>query len=314
MTDPVSQPSELFPAREDPKAPHPWLYPEPELPEPVLLATHIPWQPGSEHNNPQPPATFEPLKDETGRQLDHLELGGKITICVLCYGNFHQTHRTCLDSIHKTVPRERRDLRIACNQCPTETIKLARSLEPTVVYVNDTNKLKYPTMRQMFWDPSNPITTAWVAWFDDNAWVRHLNWVNIVADDIHRQTEAVAAFGPRMYRTFKLAGSKDPRNWFREADWYQGLDFRTKRGNAAPNGDTIHFCADWFFLLRTDAIRRCNIPDPRLGQKGGDIALGEQLYQNGYKIKDFNSAKNLVFTPPASQGLRRGGKEPFPWQ
>ena len=315
MTSAITQPTERYPLRQDPFQPHPLLFGLPVFSEPLLLATHIPWQVGSEFNNPPAPEIC-PVEPPIipGQSLEYFELGGRLTVCVLCFGNYFQSQKACLDSIIKTLPRERLDLRVACNACSAQTIDYVRGLQPTALYVNATNIYKYPAMRQMFWDPVYPLTTNYVAWFDDNTWVKHLNWVNILADDIHRQKPTVGAYGPRVYRTFKLHNAKDPRNWFRTASWHKGLDFRSTRGNAIPNGDTSHFCSDWFFVLSTSAIRRCEIPDPRLLQKGGDIVIGEQLYQNGYAIKDFNSAKNLVYTPPVGQGLKRGRKEQLPWQ
>lgn len=309
MTAPISRPADKYPLRSDSSQPHPLIYSSPDFQNPWLIATHIPWQPSSSST----PAV-QTFDTTPGQGLDYLELGGRITVCVLCYGNYFQSHRACIESILKTVPRDRLDLRISCTTAPAQTIDYVHALQPTKLYINETNIFKYPAMRQMFWDQENPITTNYVAWFDDNTWVKHLNWLNILADDVHRQLPDVGAYGPRVYRTFKLHEERDPRAWFRQATWYKGRDFRSKAGNPIPNGDTIHFCSDWFFVLRADAIKRCNIPDERLLQKGGDIVIGEQLYQNGFKIKDFNSAKNLVYTPHAGQGLKRGRKERLPWQ
>jgi len=313
MTAAITRPAERFPLRQDSRLTHPLMHYSPIIVEPVLLALHVPWQTGSALNNPAPVIAVD-NSVPSGQSLDYAELGGKLTVCVLCYGNYFQSHKACLDSILKTIPRERIDLRIACNACTAQTMAFARDLEPTALYTNESNKFKYPAMRQMFWDPAHPLTTRYVAWFDDNVWVKHLNWVNVLADDIHRQKADVGAYGPRVYRSFKLHNEKDPRVWFKKAGWYKNLSFRSRHGGGIPNGDTIHFCSDWFFVISTEAIKRCDIPDARLLQKGGDVVIGEQLYQNGYTIKDFNSAKNLVYTPPDGQGLKRGQKERLPWQ
>jgi hypothetical protein len=309
MTSAIIRPLDKYPLRADAHQPHPLIWSDPIFTDLVLLDTSTAWQPGVSDPKPAPNIT-----DNCGTGLDYFELGGKLTVCVLCYGDYFWTQRACLDGILKTIPSDKLDLRITCNACSTQVLEYVRTLSPTALYINEGNIFKYPAMRQMFWDPDHPITTNYVAWFDDNTWVKHLNWLNILADDIHRQSQQVGAYGPRSYRTFKLHQEKDPRGWFQQSSWYRGKDFRSKHGSPIPNGDTIHFCSDWFFVVSAEAIRQCDIPDRRLLQKGGDIVIGEQLYQNGYKIKDFNSAKNLVFTPPAGQGLKRGRKEKFPWQ
>jgi len=283
----------------------------PNIPELKLAVDDIPWQPGSKGSTQ--PITKARVDRDLGNLLDKPTLGGKVTICVLLYGDYFDSHKRCLDSIVKTVPPSRMELRVATNAVEQRTLAYLNTLPIKKLYKHDQNIFKYPAMREMFWDKDDPIETNYVVWFDDNTWVTHPNWLNTLANDILRQRPDVAMYGMKQYYPFQVHRGQDPRKWFQAGDWYQDRHFQTRRGNDAPNGDTIHCCVDWFWALRTDIIRRCDIPDRRLKQRGGHIVIGEQLHQNGCKTKSFNDGKALVFTPPSGQDLRRGKNEPYPW-
>lgn len=317
MIEPIRAAQGLFPPSDVPCYGHPAL---PgcegpfEIAEPRLLATDVPWRPNSRGAITNLLPATSPLP-ASPTQLTARALGGKLTVCVLCYGNYFETQRQCLDSILRTVPAGQLDLRVACNAVGPATLDYVRQLPGlTKLYTNHHNRFKYPAMRQLLHDPEHPLTTSYVAWFDDNTRVVNPRWLALLNDEIARQRSDVGAYGPLMYYSLRLHRTRDPRKWFAGAGWYRGLPLRTQRGTPAPNGDTIHFVADWFLVLRTDAIRLADIPDPRLRQRGGDIVIGEQLYQNGWQLKQFNSGKNLVFTPAYNQGLKRGKPESFPWQ
>ena len=53
-----------------------------------------------------------------------------------------------------------------------------------------------------------------------------------------------------------------------------------------------------------------DLPDTRLIHNGGDICIGEQIYQSGFKMKQFNESKQYIHTSAAP---RRGYREKFPW-
>lgn len=314
MIPPLQPPLGLFPPTELPNYFHPSLpgwdgdY---EIEEPRLVAT------GIVHRTPAvlPAATSpRPALPVSPVRIDPRPLGGKLTVAVCCYGDYPETHRQCLQSILQTVAAEVLDLRVVANACPPATLRYLESLPLTKLYVNHHNRGKYPAMRQLFHDPDCPLTTNYVAWFDDNTRVVHPHWLSLLTDEIRRQRADIGAYGPLMYYSLRLHKTRDPRKWLAAGPWWRGRPLCTQRGGEAPNGDTIHFVADWFCIFRSDAIRLADLPDPRLVQKGGDIVIGEQLHQNGWRLKQFNSGKNLVFTPPYAAGLKRGRPEPFPWQ
>jgi hypothetical protein len=243
--------------------------------------------------------------------FDHPAFGGRITICALLFGNYTQLHRRCLGSILATVPTERLDLRVACNQVCDETAAYVSTLPVTKVYSDAGQRRKYPAMRQMFHDSAMPVQTKWLCWFDDDSYVRSPLWLTALAESVIGQASSpkTAMFGQIMFHPLRGA-SRDPRQWFRQAGWFKNRDFRDRSGSAAPNGDCIHFITGGFWCLSTAAMRIADIPDMRLNHNGGDICIGEQLWQNGYRVQMFNHNKALVHT---SNHARRGYHEKFPW-
>lgn len=237
---------------------------------------------------------------EFGTNLRNKSLGGKITALVLCYGPFLDLHQRCLDSIVRTVPLDQLDLRVAANCVGSDSISYFRTLPVTKIYEYTTNRYKYPIMRDMLYDPAAPITTNYFVWFDDTCYVNHSQWLNALAADVLLQPPSVAMYGIKLYYSFDMQ-QEDPRTWLEQRPWHNGLYLRNNRGSAAPNGDSSHFCADWFFAMRTDAAYDCDIPDRLLVQKGGAIVIGEQLYQNNYTVKSFNIGKAFVHQPPSKQ-------------
>lgn len=275
--------------------------------EPYLLQSDIPWK-----GRNQLISTAAP---EYGDKLAHKLLGGKITVCVLCYGLHFAEHKRCLDAILRTVPLERLDLRIAANCVGQESMNYIKTLPFKALYRYDVNKYKYPIMRDMFYDPRKPITTNYIAWFDDNCYVSHNNWLNAAATLISAQKPEVAMYGIKLYYEFLPEEEKQIKKWAMGQSWYKGKYFRTQTGSTAPNGNYAHFCDDWFFILRTDAMRKANIPCVELQQVGGRIVIGEQLYQNGYSLKAFNLGKAYVYQPDYDKQLHRlKEKQLPPWK
>jgi ADP-heptose:LPS heptosyltransferase/GT2 family glycosyltransferase len=249
--------------------------------------------------------------------LDDPIIGGKITVCVLCYGPYTELAKTCLTGLLATVPVDRLDLRVATNEVPDATLDYLKSLPITKLYINKTNRHKYPVMRDMFWDPDQPITTNYVLWLDDDTRVVQPYWISDLAQTIINNH----AYGYRMYGNIMyhdlanmVRGDNRPDAWFRSASWYRGRNFRVRCGREeTPNGSIIDFAVGWCWAISTELIRLADIPDTRLGHNGGDITIGEQVHQAGYLIKQWNKGKSMIACPTREQGGRRGYSEKFPW-
>lgn len=297
---------------------------EPELvrrPEQVATNQHRPDKarehviPGMRPRETPPPGPALQHRQTGALQaLDHPVIGGKVTICVCCFGEeHHNLHRRCLNSIVHSVPPSRMDLRIIANQVGLQSTNYFNSLPVTKIYQDYKNRRKYPAMRQVFWDSKQPIDTNFVIWFDDDSYVRNEVWLSILAQTIAAQKpqERVGMYGGLMYHPLqRRSPEQDPRLWFRNAPWFRNKDFRNQQGRGVPNGDKIHFCVGGFWCLSVEAMRACQIPDTRLNHNGGDICIGEQLWQGGFKMKQFNEKKQYIHTSAAP---RRGFSERFPW-
>lgn len=241
--------------------------------------------------------------------LDDPEIGGKVTLCLLMYGDYHEMHKRCLTALAQT-PRDRLELRVYLNQACPATVSLAESMHKggriAVLYRSDTNKFKYPCMREMFHDKDNPITTKWTVWFDDDTMADVDNyWLDKMAQaaiDASKSDPKLGMLGARYFYSM----SKPHIDWIKAAEWYRGREFRDKVGNQAPNGFKIHFASGSCWMLRTQCIKECHIPDIRLQHNGGDICIGEQIWQNGWNLKNWNSDKRIVLW---SSVPRRGHRE-----
>ena len=147
-------------------------------------------------------------------------------------------------------------------------------------------------MRDMFHDKTNPINTNYLIWFDDDTICnRDSQWLTRLAETIiENHDEGYRMYGP-IY-TWSIRNSQV--EWIREAKWYSGRPFRDKRGRPAIGANKIHFATGSFWALETAAMKKCDIPDIRIGHNGGDYMIGEQLYQGGYKLKTFSARKQIV--------------------
>ena len=299
------------------------LLPIPELkPEPVTLL-----RPPSVEPKPQQPYQQIHPQELTPRRvgsmkpelkiLDHPTIGGKLTVCVLCYGPHTDLAQRCLSSLLLSLPADRIDLRIGANDVAPATMDYLQRLPVTKIYSEGGNRHKYPRMREMFWDESCPITTNYTVWLDDDTWVLDPRWASNLGQTIVAQAPAgFGMFGDVMSHdlTRYTRNGGRPDHWFRAADWYSGRNLRLRSGQAeVPSGSVIDFAVGWCWAIATAAIRAANVPDVRLNHNGGDITIGEQLHQAGIGIQSWNRGKSLIACPTRENGGRRGYSEKFPW-
>jgi ADP-heptose:LPS heptosyltransferase len=261
--------------------------------------------PGAPHPAvvPQDPAIF-----------DHPDVGGCFTVCALFFGpdKFFDLHQRCLNAIISTVPQGRIDLRVGSNALNKKSLAMINGyVEQGIItkhYQHHENAWKYPVMREMFNDPACPLNTKWVLWFDDDSICdRTPAWINILAQAIiqYHRSENAHMFGAPFVWSLKSG----QQAWYESRPWYRGKEWRLHNGKPAPNGSKIIFCTGGFWAITAEAIKNCDIPDAGIGHNGGDVTIGEQLYQGGYRMKAFNAKKQYVFT---SSVPRRGVTTPMP--
>ena len=252
--------------------------------------------------------------------LDHPYIGGRFTLFVLGFGDNLGLMQRCVESIVNTCPEGRFDLRVALNQ-PNNKLSdyvgtLVETKVVTKVYTDYGARRKYPAMREMFWDKLCPITTPYVCWFDDDSWCRQKDWMIQLAQlIIANHPQQGRLYGAKMVHDimpYRKSGRR-PERWFQMADWWRGRPFFTAGGSrTSPNGSQIVFASGGFWALSTEAIKDANIPDVRLNHNGGDITIGAQVTQAGYKVVDFSPRphKSVICW---SDHPRRGYREDFPW-
>jgi hypothetical protein len=59
-------------------------------------------------------------------------------------------------------------------------------------------------------------------------------------------------------------------------------------------------------MVKLECIRECDIPDIRLSHNGGDVCIGEQMWQNNWNLKSWNADKRVILW---SSVPRRGHSE-----
>jgi GT2 family glycosyltransferase len=163
-------------------------------------------------------------------------------------------------------------------------------------------------MREMFHDPNNPIKTKWSVWFDDDTMcdVDPL-WFNKLCSAINSNAIADSDFG-MLGPIYHFSMQPKHAAWFKSADWYRGKYFRDKQGKPTVNGSRVFFVTGSCWAVKTEAIHKANIPDVRLSHNGGDICIGEQMWQNGYTLKNWNGDKRIICW---SSTARRGASQPL---
>lgn len=142
-------------------------------------------------------------------------------------------------------------------------------------------------------------------WFDDDSIVKDPMWVYHLARFMSRHPNA-GMIGCRFVSQIQSTQAR----WIRSRPWYRGKLFRTSHGQPAANGDKILFATGGWWAILTEAIKKAQIPDAELGHNLGDITIGEQIYQNGYDVLDWNRQKEFVHT---SGHQRRGITDSPPW-
>lgn len=242
--------------------------------------------------------------------FDHPRLGGRLTLFVMLHGNDRNRHKRLIDSIATTRGLDRLEIRLlGCVPAYYDQSRFDR-LEPAVVYLGPKLR-KVEMMRKAMHDPQHPLKTSWLIWVDDAAWFCHPEWLNQLAREIVAQPieSKVGLLGKKLCHVLS-SSQGDPRLWFRQAAWFHGRDFRNRQGAEAPNGDCIHYVSSNMFAISREAAICCDVPDCRLTQAGSGIVIGEQLHQNGYAIKAFDSDNRLVRAPLS----RNYAQTIYPWQ
>lgn len=245
-----------------------------------------------------------PKKAPVDAIFDDPIIGGKFAICILMYGDYFDMQKQCLDSILATVPAHRRTIRVVANTVGDRTLAYLRNhaaAGAVKLTVNDENKKKYPAMRQLFWNPDDPIEEKWIIWFDDDSIAnRDPAWCQKLAKEIISQYKAKIRMWGRLWMCIL---KKSQLEWIKSRPWFTGREFVLRNGQPNPRGTCIKYASGGFWALETATMRAAGIPDETLGHNGGDYMIGAQVWQAGFETGMCNKNKQLV---NSSAHARRG--------
>lgn len=235
---------------------------------------------------------------------DHQKIGGQITAFALLYSSeaddYFEMHSQFFTSLLSTIDLDRVELRIGSNCLGDRSMRLVTSLVDSGIvrkhYAHSENAYKYPVMREMFYDPTTPIQTQWILWFDDDTicdvrpdWLTQL--IRTIAT--HKDPKCKMFGAKHVWRM-----TQAQQVIFQSRPWHQARPSRNGRGAPSARDRAILFAAGGFWAAEYAAIKAADIPDLGTGltHNGGDWQIGEQLYQAGYTLEQFNDKKQFVRT------------------
>ncbi len=219
-----------------------------------------------------------------------------LTTCVLLYGDYPHLADRCLSSLEGYI-HQIGDLRIGMNACSERTRALvsdfASIYHEVLVESSDENICKYPMMRRLI--DAKPLDT-YMAWFDDDSFVRDSGWYALVESVLSRGVDMVGAVYKQAFR----GGQAD---WVEDQPWYTGEPVR--------DGYVPKFCTGGFWVIRSQILLDNNWPPPVLKHRGGDVMLGELLRQQGFQLTNnrLGVAINADAEGRESKSPRRGYDE-----
>ena len=230
-----------------------------------------------------------------------------VTVCVLTYGDHHELAFRCLTSIARACPElAAGGVRVGLNDVGDRTVKYVDSLvqhawlKPENVWRSATNIHKYPMMRRMFYDTQNPLTTEYVMWFDDDSFIKD-EMIGVRPTFLTQVVQAMEAAAKEVVlcgSVYNIDWAAGQREWVQDQPWY--------RGRALPKKPT--FCTGGWWMARTDALRRLDYPWASLDHRGGDVMLGQALFQQGQRFLQYRKgvAINADAEGRESKAERRG--------
>jgi len=147
-----------------------------------------------------------------------------------------------------------------------------------LVVEHQTNKFKYPVMRELIY--KKPVSTEWFIWFDDDSYVTDKRWLPKLEETIDKTYDDGGRLYGQIYRWDLRAGQKE---WIEAAHWYRNKPFLTAT-KGADNVHTIKFPTGGYWAVPYENLIDLFWPDERIVHNGGDTMLGEAVRQQGYSV------------------------------
>lgn len=238
--------------------------------------------------NPQP----QPLAPV--RQI----LGTPMT-AFICFRVHSQLTRQkmCLDSFLTTTQPDQLDVRVVMLGSDNDTRKMVQDYIQagfvSQAYVFSQNTDKFSAMARVWHDNACRITSDWVLWADDCIIAdARPDWLSATMQLITtaRNTHNAHLFGVKYGQTVTPAF----RDWIKSAQWYKKKQLRNKNGQSDNAGTLTYFVQPQCFIASRDAIDKGGLPDPHANHQAGAVIIGEQVYQQGFGVRQFNSDGQLL--------------------
>jgi ADP-heptose:LPS heptosyltransferase len=212
-----------------------------------------------------------------------------VTICTLLYGDYPELHARNLHSIINNTPPGDYRLRVGLNQVCPATLKLLSQLSSgrdIQIFESPENIKKYPMMRRMF----QGLETRWTVWLDDDSHFTEPDWLkHLIIAIKENEPQGYIMYGKQYF--IHLMTSQ--LEWIRSAKWFGNLPIRIRTFHDHKLGRTqqkvkTDFITGGFWAVRTDWLQKWDWPDPRICHNGGDVMMGEAIYQTGHQIKNWH--------------------------
>lgn len=209
-----------------------------------------------------------------------------VTICGLLFGDHPKLHLRFLTGLHKSLAMapDAVEVRLWLNEVCEPTKRWLCEKHPEWIFKDHPGNLgKYKAMRQMFYD--RPLETDWIVWFDDDANLTP-QWLAKARAFIRRKQakdESVCYVGQPFYITYEPGEGE----MIQTSPWYTGRPFQQFMDKKKQKPGVM-FAQGSYWWLRTDIMRRLEWPDRRLNHNGGDILLGQALWQQNLPFHRFH--------------------------
>ena len=224
---------------------------------------------------------------------------GRVTICVLLYGDHPELAQRSLGSIYASTDPSCFQLRIGLNAvCDATREYINKEIVPygnVVLFDSKENIFKYPMLRRMLWSKPE-ITTDWIIYFDDDSFVTEQDWLPGLYKTM-QDRPSVSMLG-KIY----FAHVKQPQiDWMKTRPWWKDKPLPTRKG--MPKVD---FVTGGFWAIKTSVAKELDIPDPGLSHQG-DIEIGAILYEGGIQLYQYYYGIKISAAPRRGVSQRRPG-------
>jgi hypothetical protein len=236
-------------------------------------------------------------------------LAPAVSICLLTYGDHPSLAERAIESIRTYCPASDYELIVGANAPSGKTLKLLlekqQAGEIAHLIVSPANLNKCPMMRQMF----ARVQTELIWWFDDDSYITDPSALSTWVEHARNSPPSVAMWGQLNWCDSTIGfyhfNERTTLEFVRTAPWYRGLPPPSWRpggkgefnyqGKGTGDGRWFYL-AGGCWMIRTEAVRLLDWPDPRLVKMGDDTFLGEAIRQHGWALQDIGSAGVAINT------------------